>query len=183
MSRRAILNVVLTLICALLGGGLVKAMAVRAPEPVSVPSIQQTQSVAPRLVTFTVPNARTFATLTQRPLFSATRRPAAVIRETATETPPPSVRMTGVVAVGDSRQALVQIDGAPTEMIGTGTRIGQWRVLRITDTILTLKRGERTASYVLGDEPTVPQSGSATALRSSRTQPTASFDMSDQIDE
>lgn len=185
MSRQARINVLLILICLLFGGGLVSAMTTRDAPGETTVAISDPDPVVTRKVRFNPPSAGSFVALTERPLFSESRRRAERARPAVQTAPPPDLRITGFIAIGGTPRALVQINGAPAEMVRMNSAVESWRVSDIGDTTLTLKKGDRSATYELGEEPARQVRAPAAAGPSDQSgqSPVPSFDMTEQIDD
>jgi hypothetical protein len=94
---------------------------------------------------FAMPPFRSFAEVTERPLFSPTRRPLPDAAASAVSEASPS-RLVGIVIGQSARVALVEVGQPPSiERVTEGGRIGSWTIERILpDRIIVLTAGSRT---------------------------------------
>jgi len=99
---------------------------VAAPPPAS--GSRPPEVAAPPLPALAAP-AR-YAAIIERPLFAPSRRAASAALDAATTGSPARYRLVGVIAVGQTRWALL-VDGARTLQVGPGDRLDDWTVRRV----------------------------------------------------
>ena len=181
MSRQVRINLLLSLLCLLIGSGLVSAMTAPKSVPATLTVKADTTRQPTQRVRFQPPSIGTFGDLTERPIFSETRRPEVKSRRQAQQTPAPRLLITGFIEIGGAPRALVQIDGNPTETVQLNTLVGSWRVTEVGNGTLTLSLGARDVKYTLGEVPSeVTEDGPAKA---EGPRDVTTMDMSDRIDE
>ena len=106
-------------------------------------------------VRFEAPPLGRFDAISERPLFSPSRRPPQKVEAKAPEkrTPPPDVVLTGVTMAGARRKAIVLVAGS-SRIVAVGERLGDWRIAAIEDQQLTLEFGvQRHLVELLTDPP------------------------------
>lgn len=103
------------------------------PEPASLPEDSAAAPRPTRTDTY-------FAAITDRPLFSETRRPNDMQSPEPVEQPtrvateenarpaPPDVQLLGILADGSSYAALLSVNGADPIWFAEGTKIGAWTI-------------------------------------------------------
>lgn len=143
---------------------------------------------------FELPPRDLFSVISARPLFRPDRRPVPaepveVATQSAPVIPPPNIRLSGIMMVGDQPRALMALLPGPAEIYAEGDRVRGWRISRIDPDGIELTFGVRTHRVMLdgteaGDtrEPTRAASRpSASKTGQSAGMPTYT-DMSEQID-
>lgn len=136
---------------------------VRLPDKsIPVDTSSEPHRVAPVPADAAMPNESTFAEISERPLFSSTRRPApppaaapAAVVAPAPPPPPPRVSATllGIVAEPEGNLALIKVQNAATAVIvSEGETIGGWQVSHILEDRVVLTSGE-TEQEVLFPKP------------------------------
>jgi hypothetical protein len=108
---------------------------------------------APVLNIPALPAPAAFAAIGERPLFSASRRPATAVSNTVSSTAA-RYRLLGLITVGGARHGLVA-DGARRVEVGEGTALGGWTVTRIEPdrVVLSSPQGEAMLTLERAGEP------------------------------
>ena len=163
-------TVILCCLVAAIGWQFLHQDSLAEPTPLEV---QQSPAVSNKAGITNLPELRkllpdaAFAAITERPLFTETRRPRqpssmSVQREVAVKPkpdsieapsapprPPPGIQLKGVMANGGARKALIEHGSGATKWMSEGETIEGWVLRRITSEQIALKRGEMTEIYEL----------------------------------
>ncbi|MBT6138750.1 MAG: hypothetical protein HOH65_14875 [Rhodospirillaceae bacterium] len=115
-----------------------------------------------------------YAHTLERPLFSATRRPARVIRPAPVATTKPTrfrgYRVTGIVGSEAGRMAILQqVSGGEVLVVREGETVGGWTVSTIDGDGVTMRLGEHMTRLNQGSTPrgTAPRSMGTRSTESS----------------
>lgn len=101
---------------------------------------------------FVMPAQQEFAQLSERPLFSSTRRPLPVVPAVAAAgapgggvappPPPPNLLLLGILVSPQARLALIRIPGAQSaQRLTVGQTVGGWEVTHILEDHIVLRSG------------------------------------------
>lgn len=155
MTRRMAGNLLLTLVTVALAAGALQAAQTPDAKPVAANRAASDVAPDPLVVRFAPPPAQRYAVIAKRPPFQSDRspprraKPAAPVRK---EVRKPSVAITGLMATGSTRRALLSVAGASPNLHAVGDDIAGWRLVEISQTGITLRRGQRTLSLAMGEE-------------------------------
>jgi len=109
---------------------------------------------------FAVPPLQTYAEVTERPLFSPSRRPAAVTQQVAG--PASSLALVGVVISGDGRVALIRQGKAPAlARVREGQQVEGWTVRSIAPDRVVVRNGTSEAQLKLHEDTTAAKDGNS----------------------
>ncbi len=157
------LPVVLAIVCAGLAA-LVAAEVGMAPDPgkakvaSSLPASARTPAVSAddnEMPDFVPGPLDSFINITERPLFTSTRRPIAAVVSEGPATPEvldTSIQLAGVILSQGRRMALIQLEGAPRPVsVEVGNTVGGWTVESIGAEVVVLKSGETTREITLSE--------------------------------
>jgi hypothetical protein len=125
-------------------------VVVRAAETAaSAPSLATTAEDGP----FVMPPLATYDEVTARPLFSVTRRPAAVARQASATMS--SLTLAGVVISRDGRVALIRQDKSPSlTRAREGQQVGGWTVQSIAADRVVVSNGAAQTELKLHEDRT-----------------------------
>jgi len=119
-----------------------------------------------------------YAAISQRPLFSSTRRPVEAPRELTATKPRENLAnfvLSGVIIVSpDEKYVLLRESKSPTvQRLAEGQEIGGWRIEKILDDRVILRSGERTAEIELWSDrqPPPPRATPSPQPRNTRKPP------------
>ena len=159
---------VLLLACAAMVGAIAAEWVLLARDPAIAAASQTlpapTMAPAPPI---SLPPAATFAELSQRPLFSQSRRPEPPDRGRPGPPPArPNLALLGIVMSGNTHYALIRHGNPPKlEPLAEGQSIEGWQIQTIGNDHVTLTSGSASADFVLGGgnrpsaRPTQPLGG------------------------
>lgn len=109
--------------------------------------------------TFVMPPLASYGEVTARPLFSASRRPAAAARQTAVMS---SLALAGVVISRDGRVALIRQGKSPgLTRAREGQQVGGWTVRSIAADRVVISDGATQTELKLHEDPAPSRDGSA----------------------
>ncbi len=130
-------------------------------------------------VRFEAPELALFAEIAERPLFSPDRRPPKpkvavsetaeklVIRAAVPAERPLQVMLLGVASTSDAQSAIVQIEGAGSELLRLGESLQGWTISSIGEDSVVFSRNEERVTALLGEvaEVQVPDTGTPSHSR------------------
>lgn len=145
---------------ALLCAGLAVALVVEltatreANAPASTATLPSSAAVPKTPGRFTLPPLESFAEVTERPLFSSSRRPTAVDTPQSAERQPLSAILAGIVISGTSSSVIVSHGDPPVlTRLKTGDDLDGWSVTSIEPTGVVLRRNGEEQQLKLRDIP------------------------------
>ncbi len=123
-----------------------------SPAALRVPAVAADDGSMPEFVPSPLDS---FVNITERPLFTATRRPAAAVVSDGPATPQvldTSIQLAGVILSGGRRVALIQLEGVPRPVsVEVGNTVGGWKVESIGAEAVVLRSGETTREITLSE--------------------------------
>lgn len=115
---------------------------------------------------FELPPAEDFAEVTERPLFSRSRRPAppeagqAGEATAANDAAAGRIALNGVLLIGSRKVALLRFDNDPKVMhVGEGQEAGGWLIKKIAADRVVVRRGQQESEILLDFKKSTSQQG------------------------
>jgi hypothetical protein len=154
-SLQAASVVVLLLVCLGLGGVIaaeVTAPIVDAPEGSQPPNEQRSKNAAARPTSYSLPPLQSFVSVTDRPLFSQSRRPSPQGTDDSLG-PWSNFVLAGIIISPDSREALI-LHGKPQAMVHVqeGQDVDGWLVTSILPDRVVFRGGSTEHELRLTDK-------------------------------
>ena len=160
--------------CILVGiqaGKLLMAPTGFAALPANAAAVQEPPRT--KQVRFEAPELALFAEIAERPLFSPNRRPPEpkmvvsdnaeklVIRAAVPAERPLQIILLGVASTSEVQSAIVQIEGAGSELLRLGESLEGWTLASIEQETVVFARDEERVTALLGEiaEVKVPDTG------------------------
>jgi len=148
--RLVILGAALVLVCgtlaAIIVGQLDVSLGTASSEGIN-PAVASTQEPAPELPSYSLPPLADFAALSERPLFSRTRRPPAEGEEAPAQAVTQSgleVTLTGVIIADERRVALIVPRNADKPVrLSEGERFQGWTLSEVEAEGVIFRQGTR----------------------------------------
>ncbi len=167
--------------CVLVGiqaAGLLSAPTGFAALPAEAAAVQDPPQT--ERVYFEAPELALFAEIAERPLFSPDRRPpkakvvvsedaeTLVIRAAVPAERPLQVMLLGVASTNDTQSAILQVDGAGSELLRLGETVQGWTISSIGEDSVVFTRDEERVTALLGEVAEVKVPDSETPPHSQR---------------
>jgi len=96
-------------------------------------------AASPSTIVPALPPLDAFREITERPLFSPSRRPSASVPATASQ----GLRLEGVLVVGAEKHAIIKQADGRTARVAEGETVGEWTVRQIERERVLLVAGDR----------------------------------------
>ena len=160
--RLVILGAALTLVCgtlaAIIASQLDASLSATPGEGIN-PTAASTEETAPELPSYSLPPLSDFAALSERPLFSRTRRPT--LEDEAAPVPVAQggleVVLTGVIIAGEKRVALiVPKNAAKPVRLAEGERFQGWTLSEVETEGVIFRQGTRAQILELNHKAANP---------------------------
>ncbi len=167
------LNLVLAVVAA--GLGIALALSQGARQPMTVPRLELgAVEIERQRVAIARPPIAGFAEISDRPLFSETRRPPTATTEAATPVrlAPPPFQLMGLALAGETRRALIETPKLGTVLARIGEEIGGWEVVAIETSRIVLSKAGHSVVLHLDDQTITggaPIAGTAAPALAPRT--------------
>jgi hypothetical protein len=145
---------VLLLACVVMVGAIAAEGALLSRRP-AIPATSQTTApttAAAQAPAISLPPAATYAEITQRSLFSQTRRPEPPDRGRPGPPPArPNLVLLGIALTGNTHYALIRHGNPPKlEQLAEGQSVEGWQIQTVANDHITLTSGSASADFVLG---------------------------------